>query len=143
MKTYKTISFSLILSSILVITGCSSNKNHTEVNSSQQSSSTKLELEIHKEIQTMLDSNPYKGMIAKAHYEVSIEDYTKKRNLLRVKVNKKNHIELFFDKTLLPQEVPLENITDPIYSEAYRVAFKYKLKNPEVTIYADGKEAME
>ena len=142
MKTYKTISFSLILSSILVITGCSSNKNHTETNSSQQSSS-KLELEIHKEIQTMLDSNPYKGMIGKAHYEASIEDYTKKRNLLRVKVDKNNHIKLFFDKTLLPKVAPLENITNPIIDRTYTIAKKHKLENPEVTIYADGKETME
>ena len=142
METYKTIGFSLILSSILVITGCSSNKNHTEANSSQQSSS-KLELEIYNEIQSMLDSKPYKSVISKVMYEASIEDYEKKRNLLRVKVNKKNHIELFFDKTLLSQEVPLENITDPIYSEAYRVAFKYKLENAQVTIYTDGKEVME
>jgi len=44
MKTYKTIGFS-------------NNKNHTEANASQQSSS-KLEIVIHKEIQAMLDSNP-------------------------------------------------------------------------------------
>jgi len=143
MKTYKTIGFSLILSSILVIIGCSSNKNNTEANSSQQSSSTKLELEIHKEIQTMLDSNPYKTILSKSSYKDAIEDYTKKKNLLRVKVDKNNHIRLFFDNTLLPKVAMLEDITDPINDEAYRIAIKYKLENAQVTIYADGKEVME
>lgn len=130
-----------MLSSILLTTGCN-NKNYTESNTSQQSSS-KLELEIHEKIQSMLDSNPYKGMISKVFYEASIDDYTKKRNLLKVKVDKKNHIELFFDKTLLTKEVPLENITHLISDEAYTIAIKYKLKNPEVSIYVDGKEARE
>jgi hypothetical protein len=39
-------------------------------------------------------------MIGKAHYEASIADYTQKRNLLRVEVDKDNHIKLFFDNTL-------------------------------------------
>ncbi len=141
MKIYKTIGFILILSSILLTTGCN-NKNYTEANASQESSS-KLELEIYETIQSMLDSNPYKGIVGKVNYEASIDDYTKKRNLLKVKVDKKNHIELFFDKTLLTKEVPLENITHLISDEAYTIAIKYKLKNPEVSIYVDGKEARE
>lgn len=142
MKIYKEIGFSLILLSILLITGCSNNKNHTNADSSQQSSS-KLELEIYNEIQSMLDNKPYKSMISKVMYEASIEDYEKKRNLLKVTVDKKNHIKLFFDKTLLPKVVPLENITDLIYDSAYTIAIKYKLENPEVSIYVDGKDSIE
>ena len=136
----------LTLFTLALIYGCSHNNSsaiNSQVHSSQEIKITrnisKIESEMYTELKS-IDGAYYRSILGSATNDEEITIYGNV-NLLSVKIICDMHIckiKLFYDKSLLNVSV-FENFSEPIYSTAYRLAFKHKLNNPEVEIYVNNK----
>ena len=140
----KKLALSLILTTLLFLSGCGSENNSvgekpftktylSEINDVNETKSldkiSKIELELDSTLSDMLDT----GLSVNKKV-----NYQKPFNLLSVKIVN-NVINLYFDEILLPKDSVREDITGPIYATAYFIAEKNQIDNPEVRIYIDSK----
>ena len=98
-----------------------------------------IESEIYSELKKF-DRAYYRSILGGATTDEEIADYANV-NLLAVKIVCDTHvckIRLMYDESLLKASV-FENFSEPVYSTAYYIARKYKLKNSEVEFYVHDK----
>ena len=140
----KKLALSLILTTLLFLSGCGSENNSvgekpftktylSEINDVNETKSldkiSEIELELDITLSDILDTS------------LSVNkkmNYQKPFNLLSVKIVN-NVINLYFDEILLAKDSVREDITGPIYATAYFIAEKNQIDNPEVRIYIDSK----
>ena len=146
MNTYKILGFSLVVA-VLMLSGCMNEHNKplkkpsTQVNPNMidQKQIAKAKVEIYSELKKF-DRAYYRSILGGATTDEEIADYANV-NLLAVKIVCDTHvckIRLMYDESLLKASV-FENFSEPVYSTAYYIARKYKLKNPEVEFYIKDK----
>jgi len=134
----RNLGFTLVISAILLLSGCGNENSVTEKTPSTQINPNKVnKIENIAEIELELDTTLTK-MINSDFIGNKNTNYQKASNLLSVKIIN-NVIKLYFDEISMTEDFVMEDFTDPLYSMAYNIAIKKKINNPKVEIYFDGR----
>jgi len=148
MHNKKNLNFSLILSAMILLSGCDSNENNSKMENpkkvfvKEESKFSKekiaeLEAELKADVIDLITNDRYMKVID-PEYHIN-KKYPHPANLLSVKIVD-NIIKLYFDELKLTDDLILENFTSPLYTSGYSLAEKYNIENSQVELYFDGKE---